>query len=96
MLPRHRSAPTATATAAAQVQLHVRRVVLDNGLALGVPAAGLPLALQQAVAAELAGQRPPVNHVTPLHDLARSVNDHLQPALATARQANSAADGGRA
>ena len=82
MLPRHRTRPSATPGTGAQVQLHVRRLVLEDGQALGMPACELPQALQQALAADLAGLQPPVNHVTPLHDLARSVGDRVRPALA--------------
>lgn len=82
MLPRHRTPPSPQPGGAAQLHLHVRRIVLDERHALGMPPADLPQALQRALAAELAGQQPAVNHVTPLHELARSVGAHLQPALA--------------
>jgi hypothetical protein len=93
MLPRHRTHPSAPPAASPQVQLHVRRVVLDDRRALGVPTADVPQALQQALAADLAGQQPAVNHVTPLHQLARSVGERVRPALVGA---GTAADGGPA
>jgi hypothetical protein len=94
MLPRHRTHPSAPPAAGPQVQLHVRRVVLDDRQALGVPAADVPQALQQALAADLAGLQPAVNHVTPLHQLARSVGERVRPALAGST--GTAADGGPA
>lgn len=94
MLPRHRTSPPPQRSGAAQVQLHVRRVVLDAPQALGVSAADLPQALQQALAADLAGQQPPVNHLTPLHELARSVGGQVRPVLD--RPAATGSDGGTA
>lgn len=86
MLPRHRTPPALPRSSAAQVQLHVRRMLLDAPLALGTPASGLTQALQGALAAQLAGHEPPVNQRTPMDDLAGQVKTHVQPALAAAGQ----------
>lgn len=87
MLPRHRTPPPPPRNNGAQVQLHVRRVLLEAPLALGTPASGLTQALQGALSEQLAGQEPPVNQRTPVDDLAGQLKAHLQPALAAAGHA---------
>ncbi len=80
MLPRHRTTPS-PAQAAASLQLHVGRLVLDSSTVLGMPPAALPQALQTAVTAQLSGQQPPVNHLTALDRVAGAVNGQLQTLL---------------
>ncbi len=68
-------------TAAPQVHLHVGRLVVDAAAERAIDLPAFPAALQQALAAHLAGARPAVNHTTPADDFAATVGGHLAASL---------------
>lgn len=67
--------------AAAQVHLHVGRLVVDTAAARAIDLPALPTAMRDALAAHLAGARPPVNHATTADRFAAAAGDHLAPLL---------------
>ena len=78
--PRRRSAVQA-GVAPARLHLHVDRLGVDSGALAGTAAPTLPVALQQALTRQLAGEVPAVNQVTILDRLAEAIAEQLPAAL---------------
>lgn len=66
---------------AAQVHLHVERIVVDAAAARAIDLPALRTAMREALAAHLAGAPPPVNHVTTADRFAAAAGNHLTPLL---------------